>query len=264
MLIAQLSDPHVRPKGLLYQGVVDSNAAFAEAIQHVLALDIRPDLVLLTGDLVDEGQPAEYAMVREILAALPVPYLVIPGNHDNREHFRTAFADHRYLPSRGPLRYCVDDRPVRIIGLDSTIPGKHHGHIDQAGLDWLAATLARDRVKPTLLMLHHPPLVSGIGYLDDYRYFDESSLRGVVERFGNIEAVLCGHVHRPMVKRWAGTVLCAAPSTVTQIDLKLAASATPSSHAGPRGFMLHSWNERDGLISHLNQIGEFAGPYPFA
>ena len=80
----------------------------------------------------------------------------------------------------------------------------------------------------------------------------------------NIEAVLCGHVHRPMVKRWAGTVVCAAPSTVTQIDLKLAATATPSSHAGPRACMLHVWNERDGLVSHVSQIGEFAGPYPFA
>lgn len=134
MLIAQLSDPHVRPRGVLYQEVVDSNRGFAEAIEHVLALDTRPDLVLITGDLVDKGQPAEYATVRDILAALPIPYVVIPGNHDDRENFRAAFADHRYLPARGPLHYCVDDHPVRIIGLDSTIPGRHHGHIDQVGL----------------------------------------------------------------------------------------------------------------------------------
>lgn len=264
MLIAQLSDPHVRPKGFLYQGVIDSNAGFADAIGNVLALDVRPDLVLITGDLVDEGQPAEYEMVRESLAALPIPYLVIPGNHDHRENFRSAFSDHPYLPAHGPLRYCVDDYPVRIIGLDSTIPGKHHGHIDQAGLDWLADTLARNTVKPTLLMLHHPPLVSGIPYLDEYRYFDESSLRGVVARFDNIEAVLCGHVHRPTMKRWAGTLLCAGPSTATQIDMKLTLAAAPSSHAGPRGYMLHAWDERNGLVSHLSHIGDFAGPYPFA
>ena len=264
MLIAQLSDPHVRPNGVLYQGVVDSNRGFADAIEHVLTLDARPDLVLITGDLVDEGRPDEYTMVRDILTALPIPYLVIPGNHDDRARLREAFSDHGYLPLRGPLHYCVDDHPVRIIGLDSTVPGQHHGHLDKAGLDWLADTLGQKPDKPTVVMLHHPPLVSGIPYLDEYRYFDESSLRGVVARFGNVEAVLCGHVHRPMVKRWAGTVLCTSPSTATQIDLKFAATAGPSSHDGPRGYLLHSWSDRDGLVSHMVQLGTFAGPYPFA
>jgi 3',5'-cyclic AMP phosphodiesterase CpdA len=98
VLIAQLSDPHIRPRGELYQGVVDSNHSFAEAIEHVLALDTRPDLVLITGDLVDEGQPEEYAAVRDVLGALPIPQLVIPGNHDDRACLRAAFADHGYLP----------------------------------------------------------------------------------------------------------------------------------------------------------------------
>ncbi len=101
-------------------------------------MDRRPDLVVLTGDLVDEGRPEEYEMLRKILAALPIPYLVIPGNHDDRDNLRNAFADHAYLPRQGPLHYCVDDHPVRIIGLDSTVSGAHHGHIDADGLDWLS------------------------------------------------------------------------------------------------------------------------------
>lgn len=264
MLIAQLSDPHVRPNGQLYQGVVDSNGRFAEAITHIVALDTRPDLVLITGDLVDTGHPLEYRAIREILAALPIPYLVIPGNHDDRDNLRAAFADHDYLPQDGPLHYCVDDHPIRIIGVDSTIPGEHHGHIDQAGLDWLAETFAQEPDKPTIVMLHHPPFVCGIPYLDEYRYFDEPSLQAVIQRSTNIEIVLCGHVHRPMVKRWANTVVCACPSTATQIDLSLAATAAPSSHDGPRAYMLHSWDERAGLVSHTVHLGESRGPYPFA
>ena len=77
MLIAQLSDPHVRPEGVLYQGVVDSNAMFAAAVAHVNALDSPPDLVLLTGDLVDEGRPEEYAMLRRLLGRLGVPVLFL-------------------------------------------------------------------------------------------------------------------------------------------------------------------------------------------
>lgn len=264
MLIAHLSDLHVRPKGVLYHGVVDSNARLAEAVAHVLAIDPHPDLVLFSGDLVDHGEPAEYDALREILVGLPMPFLVIPGNHDDRENFRAAFADHDYLPRRGPLHYCFDDFPVRVIGLDSTVPGSHHGHLDNAGLDWLATTLSQDPAKPTLIMLHHPPFVCGIPYLDEYRYFEGDALRAVIERFDNVEIVLCGHVHRSMLRRWAGTVICSCPSTTTQIDLQLAASALPSSHDGPRAFMLHQWNERDGLVSHTHQIGDFAGPYPFA
>lgn len=264
MLIAQLSDPHVRPKGVLYHGVTDSNRALADAVRHLLTLDRRPELVLLTGDLVDTGQLEEYENLREILSTLPIPLLVIPGNHDDRENLRIAFRDHIYLPASGPLHYCVDDFPVRIIGLDSTVPGLHHGHIDAAGLEWLAATLSSNPGKPTLLMLHHPPFSCGIPYMDEYRYFDGDSLRAVVEQFDNIEIVLCGHVHRSMLTRWANTVVCACPSTATEIDLQLAASADPSSHLGPRACMLHLWTERDGLVSHTSQIGSFDGPHPFA
>ncbi len=264
MLIAQISDPHIRPDGVCYQGVADSNHSLTEAITHILAFDRRPDLVLITGDLVDEGHSAEYEALRAILAGLPIPYLVIPGNHDDRENLRKAFSDHTYLPREGPLHYCVDDYPVRIIGLDSTVPGLHHGHIDTAGLQWLADTLARDTTKPTLVMLHHPPFVSGIGYMDEYRYFDGAELAAVVKQFDNIEIVLCGHVHRSMLTRWANTVVCACPSTATEIDLQLAESAQPASHLGPRACMLHLWDPRHGLISHTSQIGDFDGPYPFA
>jgi 3',5'-cyclic AMP phosphodiesterase CpdA len=183
---------------------------------------------------------------------------------DPHVRLRKAFSDHEYLPRHGPLHYCVDDHPVRIIGLDSTVPGMHHGHIDPEGLDWLAGTLAQDGNKPTLLMLHHPPFVCGIPYMDQYRYFEEGELRAVIERFDNVEMVLCGHAHRSMLKRWANTVVCACPSTATEIDPRLLTSAEPASHVGPRACMVHVWDERDGLVSHTSQIGHFEGPYPFA
>ena len=265
MLIAQLSDPHIRAEGELYQGVVDSNRMFAEALAHVHALDRRPDLLVLTGDLVDEGRTDEYRMARRLLSASRIPFLVMPGNHDHRENFRAAFGgDHAYLPKAGPLHWCVDDHAVRIIGLDSCVVGKHHGHIDAEGLAWLARTLARDTVKPTVLMLHHPPFMSGIPYMDAYRCMEAQPLEDVVRSAPNVELVLCGHVHRTMLRRWGGTVICSCPSSTTEIDLQLRADAPPQSHVGPRGCMLHLWDERHGMLSHLSHIGDFAGPYAFA
>jgi len=264
MLIAQISDPHIRPAGQLYQGVADSNRMFEEAIDHLHALDRRPALVLLTGDLVDEGRPDEYAQARRLLSKLAIPCLVIPGNHDHRENFRTAFADHAYLPSEGPMHYCIDDHAVRIVALDSCVPGLHHGDVDAEGLAWLRRTLEADRAKPTLLMLHHPPFASGIPYMDTYSYANPAPLEAVLRDFGNIERVLCGHVHRTMLRRWAGTVVCSCPSSTTEIALRLADGAAPASYMGRPGCMLHLWDEVHGMVSHVSHVGAMEGPYPFA
>ena len=263
MLIAQLSDIHIRPPGVLYQGVADSNAMFAEAIEHLHGLDRRPDLVLITGDLTDDGRPEEYAQLRKLLAALTLPYVVMPGNHDDRDNLRAAFADHAYLPAAGALHSCVDDHPVRLVLLDSCPPGEHHGRIDEAGLQWLRRTLDADTRKPTLVALHQPPFVSGIPYMDDYRCFDTGPLESLLRGYANVEAVLCGHVHRPIVRRWAGTVAIACPSTATEIALRLDPQAQPASWLGPRACMLHLWDPQQGLVSHTSYIGRHPGPYPF-
>jgi 3',5'-cyclic AMP phosphodiesterase CpdA len=264
LLIAQLSDLHVRPEGCLYHDVVDSNRMLGEAIAHLACLDRMPDLVLITGDLVDEGRVEEYDAAHKILEALAVPFLVIPGNHDRRANFRACFADHVYLPAIGPLHYCVDAYPVRIIALDSTVPGLHHGAIDNEGLSWLRVTLAANETKPTIVMLHHPPFVCGIPYMDDYRYLDPEPLAEVLGSFSNVELVLCGHVHRPMFRRWAGTVVAACPSTTTEIALRLAPDASPASFLGPPACMLHFWDDKHGMVSHISHIGQFEGPYAFA
>jgi 3',5'-cyclic-AMP phosphodiesterase len=263
MLIAQISDPHVCGRGLLYKGVSDSNAKLGNAIEHLHSLDRRPDLVLFTGDLVDEGNADEYAMVREILRELTIPYLVIPGNHDDREDFRAAFSDHAYLPMQGPLHYCVDSHAVRIVGLDTCPPGKHHGELDSSSLNWLTHTLESDRDKPTLVMMHHPPFTCGIPYLDQYRYIQADALGEILGSFSNIEAVLCGHVHRPMARRWAGTVVIACPSTTTEIALQLSPDSEPRSYLGPPACVLHLWSPVSGLVSHTSYIGKYPGPFPF-
>lgn len=263
LLIAQLSDLHVRPAGHLYQKVVDSNRMLTEAIDHLHGLDRRPDVVVLSGDLTDHGHAAEYAALTGRLSALTIPYLVMPGNHDERSNLRAAFRDHLYLPPDGPLHWCVDDWPVRIIGLDTTVPGQHHGDIEPEGIHWLRETLASAPDKPTLIVMHHPPFRCGIAYMDEYRYMRPEPLADVIARFDNVELIACGHVHRAMIRRWAGSVVATAPSTTTEIALQLDPEAPPQSFVGPRGCMLHLWTAGAGIVSHYSQIGRFEGPYAF-
>lgn len=265
MLIAQLSDPHIRPANQLYKDLVDSNRMFAAAVRYVNELDPRPDLVLLSGDLVDEGTPAEYASARALLAALEIPFLVIPGNHDEREAFRAAFRDHAYLPAQGPCHYVIDHPgPVRIVALDVTLPGLHHGAVDDAALAWLDGVLAAEPARPTIIMMHQPPFASGIPYLDLYWCAGGERLAAVVARYPAVERIVCGHVHRFMQLRFAGTLLCTAPSTTTAIALQLRADAAPLSYLEPPACLLHHWKPDTGLITHLSPIGDFAGPFPFA
>ncbi len=263
MWIAHLSDPHVRPDGVLYQGVVDAHAALAKAVAQINAFRPKPALVLLTGDVVDEGDAAEYAAAQKILARLEAPLLAIPGNHDEREAFRRAFANHKHLPTEGPLHFCVDAGPLRVVGFDITVPGEHHGDVTREAADWLERALAKDASKPTLLLMHQPPLETEVPYLDAYRCFGAERLAEIVSRYPAIERIVCGHVHRHMLMRFAGTTLCTAPSTATTIALQPLPDASPASFLEPPAFLLHHWSGQR-LLTHLVPVGDFLGPFPFA
>lgn len=264
MLIAHLSDPHMRPPRELYQGLVDSNAMFDAAVRHLNALDPAPDIVIVTGDIVDYGTLAEYERARIALDAIRQPILLLPGNHDEREAFRAAFSNHLYLPATGPLHFAVDDKgPVRVIGLDVTIPDEHHGEASDEACAWLAATLAEEPERPTLVMLHQPPFESGIACIDAYNCRGGARLAAVLSAYPQIERILCGHVHRFTMARFAGTVLVTAPSTTTAIALRLAPIADPASYIEPPAFLLHHWRDGAGLVTHHVPVGDFPGPMPF-
>ncbi|MFK8250600.1 phosphodiesterase [Ancylobacter terrae] len=263
MLIAQISDPHLRPKGELYQGLVDSNAMFAAALDHLAGLDPAPDLVLLTGDVVDDGSDAEYAVAREMLSAIWAPLLIIPGNHDDRERFRVAFADHIPMPASGPIHFVRDHGDLRIVALDVTVPGEHHGSFDEAAECWLEGVLSAGGERPTLVMMHQPPIRSGMDCIDAYNCRGGDRLATLIARHPQVERILCGHVHRLMQARFGGTVLVAAPSTTTAIALRLHPAAEPASFVEPPAMLLHQWIPGQGLVTHHVPIGRFRGPLPF-
>jgi Icc protein len=212
MWIAQISDPHLRPDGVLYKGVFDTNATFAAAVRQINALDPRPDLVVLTGDIVDEGAAEEYANAARILAELQPRLLVIPGNHDDRARLRSAFPAHAYLPSDGPMHYAQTAGPVRIVAIDVTVPGAHHGDFTEQAAAWLEATLNAEPSQPTLILMHQPPIKTGIPYMDKFDCRNGARLAAIVSRFAAIERVLCGHVHRSMQMRFGGRFCASRPA----------------------------------------------------
>lgn len=262
MLIAQISDTHVKLPGRLAYRRVDTAAMLARCVEAVARLDPAPDLLLLTGDLVDLGLAEEYAHLRRLLAPLAMPLLAIPGNHDEREAMRAAFAADGYLPAAGFLQFAVDGYPLRIIGLDTLKPGEGGGELCAERLAWLDATLASRPEAPTLVLMHHPPFLTGIGHMDAIGLAGCEDFAAIAARHPQIELILCGHLHRSIHARVGGRPTLTCPSPAHQVALDLRAEAPSCFRMEPPGFMLHRW-EAGNLVSHVAAIGDYDGPYPF-
>jgi Icc protein len=260
MIIAQLSDPHVGVPGTLLSGRVDTADFLARAVAEINRLEPLPDIVVLTGDLVAIGETPEYDHLRQIVAPLAMALFVIPGNHDSREPLRAAFGGDGYLPPDGFIQYVIEDYPLRLVALDTHIPGENGGELCAERLAWLDRTLAAASDRPTVLMMHHPPFLTGIEHMDKSALDNPAALAEVVARHSQIERILCGHLHRVIDRRFAGTIAGTAPSTAHQFRLSLTPGAPLRFTFEPPGYQLHLW-QGGALVTHTAMIGDWPGPY---
>jgi 3',5'-cyclic AMP phosphodiesterase CpdA len=253
MLIAQITDCHIVEPGALLQDRVDTAAMLRSAIAHIESLDPTPDVVLATGDLVNDGTPQQYANLVAILDSLSMPVIAIPGNHDDRANMAAAFglapidADQR-------MDLVVDGLPVRLIGLDTTIPGEHGGSTSPDQMRWLDEQLAAAPHSPTLIFQHHPPFATGIAWMDDVGLAGSELEADVVARHPQVQAIVCGHVHRSVHTTVGGVRASTWPSTGAQVALAL--DGTRYGYVDePAAIALHHWSEGQGLVSHLSLVG---------
>jgi 3',5'-cyclic AMP phosphodiesterase CpdA len=277
MLVAHITDTHILAPGKLYHSPrrafppqaeadwsqIDTAACLERAIAELNTLTPPPDLVVVTGDLTDHGGAEEYANLRTILAAARVPVFVIPGNHDVRDALREAFAGDGYLPAEGFLHYVIDGYPVRLVALDTNVPGQHHGELCADRLAWLNRTLAAAPHRPTLILMHHPPFATGIAHMDRHALQRPERFATIVRRHPQIERILCGHLHRTIDHRFAGTIAGTAPSTAHQLVLDFEPGTPAEFTFEPPGYQLHLWSHAVGLVSHTAVLGNWPGPYPF-
>ena len=265
MIIAQITDFHVRPRGVMAYGGIDTNAMLRRAVAAIAALDPAPDCVLATGDLADCGLPAEYREIDAMLASLPMPTFVIPGNHDRRDVMRESLGyRHPYLHQHADfLQYVIDDYPVRLIALDTVIAGEHGGIVCAAREAWLAEALAKGNGHPTIVFMHHPPFRTGVPAMDPMMCRTAPTFAPLVSRHPEIERIVAGHYHRPIVTRFAGTIGFVAPSTAHQVALDLRDGEPTRWILEPPGIALHTYGSGSGIVSHVVPIGDFGPIHDF-
>ena len=264
MLLAQLSDCHIRPPGQLFADVVDTQAMLAASIDAVLSLDPRPDAVLLTGDLTNDGEPDAYAAILPEIGRLPMPVYAIPGNHDDREAMLLLDGTVELGSGNAFRHYAINLGNLRLIALDSLVPGAAHGELCAERLAWLENELVTSADQPVLVMVHHPPGETGIHFMDAIGLKASTELEAIVRRHSHrIQRIVCGHIHRSIFYRWQGVPVSVTPGVAHQVILGLD-GGEPAFVMEPPGFHLHRWTTGNGLVTHQFYVGAYPGPYRFS
>ena len=253
MLIAQISDTHIRDHLGMFGELVDTSETLKKAVQLLNSLEPQPDVVLVTGDLTDDGTKEQYSLLLEMLSSLNAPLLPLPGNHDERSEFLNAFSS--TLPDEIPENHCsyvIDNFPVRLIALDTSLPGRHDALFSEDHELWLSTVLSKEKDKPTLIFTHFPPFETGINFMDLSGLKSADRLEKIIRNNPQVKLVVSGHLHRSIQTSFASTMISVCPSTGNQLKLDLNPK-NGSAVDEPPGFQLHLW-KNDRFVTHTGII----------
>lgn len=259
MLIAQLTDIHIgfepdaKPEELNRQ-------RFRATLDRLLKQPNTPDILLLTGDITDRGDRESFERTAEMLSECPFPVHAMVGNHDTREELLHAFPD-TVTDENGFVQSAIVGEGLLVLLLDTLEVGRHGGAFCEWRRDWLKAQLAAHPGQPVAIFMHHPPVVSGIDWMDPNPSEQwianlAAALAGHEER---VQAIHCGHLHRPIVAKFNGIPLSVTPSVapLVSMDLRPIDAARADQRAlittEPPTYALHYW---DGvrLVSHFERV----------
>lgn len=257
MLIAQVSDSHIEAPGVIVQGIYDAHASFVRTLEQVTAIQPRPDFLIHTGDATHHGNIDVHRDLRARMDATGIPYAVMAGNHDEMAPLREAFADKPWMPKGQFLHYVIELPPVRIICLDTTIPGKVEGTLCPERMAWLEARLTEAPNAPTMIAMHHPAFRIGRAISDARPFGSAKEFAALVSRYPNVSLITAGHVHCTLQARIGNAVALAVPSTAFQFAMERRPGAPLSLINEPPGFYLHDWSEGAGFTSQCVLVGDY-------
>ena len=268
MILVHLTDLHLRPVGLPAYRVAETNMLTERAFRAVADLKLQPDAIVISGDLTDNGLADEYALLSEMIGRLAkVPVYLIPGNHDRREVLKETLG---HLPgmSADPhfVQFAIDDHDVRLVMLDTVIPGSGAGELCADRLVWLDATLGAAPQKPTIVVMHHPPFVCGIQHMDRINLRNADAFTAVIARHPQVKRILCGHHHRPINAPVAHTIASIGPSVAHQVEFELR-DEPGFWNLEPAAFQVLLTQPQQGgeetIVAHTVYVENFPGPFPF-
>ncbi|MGP3535256.1 phosphodiesterase [Microbacterium sp. RD1] len=243
-VLVHVSDTHLLAGDERLAGVYDTAANLARTLEAVEALGVRPDAIVFTGDLTDLGEPGAYralrAAVEPVAERLGAPVVWVAGNHDERPAMRRHLLDRE--PTEEPITGVWDLGGLRLVALDSTVPGWHHGDLDDAQLRWLREVLAEPAPLGTVLALHHPPLPTHIPFFDILELRDQAGLAAAIAGT-DVRAILAGHLHYSTSGTFAGIPVSVAAATCYTMDLARPGVEVNGMDAGQSFHLVHVYDD---------------------
>lgn len=253
--IVHLSDPHLVAGGEPLYGMIPVVENLRAALAQIARMGLSPSAVVFTGDLTDLGEPDAYRRLREIVEpaveALGARLCWVPGNHDERDAMRVGLLDQ--APSLAPIDQVWDLDGLRLIGLDTTVPGFHHGELTHDQLAWLDAQLREPAEHGTVLALHHPPMPTAQPMFDVLELRDQHMLADVVRDRG-VRAILGGHLHYSAHATFAGVPVSVAAATCYTMDLSMPQRAVNGMTGGQSFQILDVYD--DTIVHSVVPLGE--------
>lgn len=243
-ILLHVSDTHLRAGGSRLFDVVDGAQRLSRALDAVEASGVRPDALIFTGDLADLGEPGAYRDLRDIVEPLAerlgAQVLWVMGNHDDRAAFRTSLLGE--LPAVDTIDRVDELDGLRVITLDSTVPGHHHGELTDGQLEWLGDALATPAPLGTILAMHHPPVPSVLPLAASVELLDQSRLADVV-RGTDVRAIIAGHLHYSTFATFAGIPVSVASSTCYAQDLTVPTGGTRPQDGAQAFNLVHVYDD---------------------
>jgi 3',5'-cyclic AMP phosphodiesterase CpdA len=243
--IAHLSDPHLLAGGAQQYGVIDTESSLNLALERLARLDLVPEALVFTGDLADRAEPAAYARLREIVepaaASMGAQVVWVMGNHDER----AAYSSGLFGGASDATQDRVHDvKGLRIVSLDTSVPGYHHGDLTDGQLAWLAEVLSAPAPHGTLLALHHPPLpIPLMPAAEIIELLDQQRLADVIQGT-DVRAILAGHLHYSTYSTFAGIPVSVASATCYTSDPAPLARFVSGVNGHQAFTMVHVYDDR--------------------
>ncbi|MGP3536321.1 phosphodiesterase [Microbacterium sp. RD1] len=245
-IILHLSDTHLLAQGARLYDSIDAEAYLARALAAIESSGVTPDALIFTGDLADHGEPEAYDRVRGLVEPLAerlgAAVVWVMGNHDDRAAFRAGLLPADIGAPTAPVDRVDELDGLRVVTLDTTVPGAHHGEVSDAQLTWLSRVLATPAPLGTILALHHPPVPSVLDLAASVELRDQKRLADVL-RGSDVRAILGGHLHYSTFATFAGIPVSVASATCYTQDLTVPIGGTRP-RDGAQGFnLIHVYDE---------------------
>ncbi|HEY9747817.1 MAG TPA: 3',5'-cyclic-AMP phosphodiesterase [Allocoleopsis sp.] len=259
LLIAQVTDIHLFAHEQQELLGLPTDRSFQAVLQRLRGLDPQPDLLLLTGDLSQDGTAIAYERLQAALLPLGIPVYWLPGNHDCLPMMQQVLHQFPVMPEK-----VFDVGCWNFLLLNSGVPGCVYGELSDESLDWLDAQLQQLPQRPTLIALHHPPFLVNSKWLDTSTLRNPEALWAVIDRYPQVKLVLFGHIHQEFCQQRQGVSCLGTPSTSIQFEPESNNFALDCNSPGFRLVNLYpdgSWTTQVERVECVHQLDLVASGY---